>query len=651
VTRLPLGDYPISHARQHGITSNLQGTGGESDDELRELEMMKALVEEELNTRNYATKLQLLLHMEQVEEEKEVRHLDMTGVEVKVERQTGLVVVEVPHLQEGRLATLRGDKLFLRRAGDRMVEFEAFVHKVMGIKVWLGADVRLLQKIVPGSRWDVRFSVNLHPARLKHRALTLASSLGMVTKVLFPKTTSLGTFLSLPNLKFFNPLVEGNPEQRTAVQVIVSRLSGPAPYVVFGPPGTGKTVTLVEAIKQAWRRNPDAHILATAPSNTAADLLTEHLVKDIPSTELLRLHAASRAKEEIAPAVAAASNMTKDGEYFYPALPLLMQYKVVVTTLVTAGRLVSAAVPSTHFTFVFIDEAGQATEPETVIALAGLLAQHTPVKLGAQVVMAGDPWQLGPVVASRLASQSGLDTSLLERLMNLDLYSKGRAGYEGRCITKLVRNFRSHPALLTLPSKLFYSGELLPCADPKIVNSCLSFQGLTEATRGSFPFLFHGVVASDMREGKSPSFFNPSEAVVVLGYIAALIEQGMLPANIGVIAPYKKQVLKIRDRLALKPWGDDVKVGTTEEFQGQERLAIILSTVRSSPNYLNTDDQSSVGFLANPKRFNVAITRAKALLVVVGNPTVLCKNQEWSRLVAMAVEKGAYTGCAFPHKF
>ena len=80
--------------------------------------------------RNYATKLQLLLHMEQVEDEKEVRHLDMTGMEVKVERQTGLVVVEVPHLQEGRLDTLRGDKLFLRRAGDRMVEFEAFVHKV-----------------------------------------------------------------------------------------------------------------------------------------------------------------------------------------------------------------------------------------------------------------------------------------------------------------------------------------------------------------------------------------------------------------------------------------------------------------------------------------------------------------------------------------
>ena len=239
--------------------------------------------------------------------------------------------------------------------------------------------------------------------------------------------------------------------------------------------------------------------------------------------------------------------------------------------------------------------------------------------------MAGDPWQLGPVVSSRLASQSGLDISLLERLMNLNLYSKGRAGYEGRCITKLVRNFRSHPALLALPSQLFYSGELISCADPKIVNSCLNFRGLTETARGSIPFLFHGVMASDMREGKSPSFFNPSEAAVVLGHIAALITQGMSPSNIGVIAPYKKQVLKIRDRLALKPWGDEVKVGTTEEFQGQERLAIILTTVRSSPNYLNTDDQFSLGFLANPKRFNVAITRAKALLIVVGNPTVLCK--------------------------
>ena len=166
-----------------------------------------------------------------------------------------------------------------------------FILKVMGTKVWLGADMRMIQNIVPGSRWDARFSVNLHPARLKHRALTLASSLGMVNKVLFPKATTLGTFLGLPNLKFFNPLVEGNPEQRTAVQIIVSRLSGSAPYLVFGPPGTGKTgsintrdisvlivlsvsVTLVEAIKQSWRRHPETHILATAPRWTFVFTIT-----------------------------------------------------------------------------------------------------------------------------------------------------------------------------------------------------------------------------------------------------------------------------------------------------------------------------------------------------------------------------------------
>ena len=137
VTRLTLGDYPISQARQRGITSNLQGTGGESADQLRELETMKTLVEEELTKLNHAAKLQLLLHMEQVQEETEVRQLDMMGVEVRVERTTGLVVVEVPHLQEGRLDTLRGDKLFLRRAGDRMVEFEAFVHKVRLVSFYL----------------------------------------------------------------------------------------------------------------------------------------------------------------------------------------------------------------------------------------------------------------------------------------------------------------------------------------------------------------------------------------------------------------------------------------------------------------------------------------------------------------------------------
>ena len=89
-----------------------------------------------------------------------------------------------------------------------------------------------------------------------------------------------------------------------------------------------------------------------------------------------------------------------------------------------------------------------------------------------------------------------------------------------------------------------------------------------------------------------------------------------------MIAPYRRQVQKLRQKLKAEGLGD-VMVGSTEEFQGQERRIIIVSTVRSTPQYVNTDKQYKLGFLQNPKRFNVAITRSQALLIVVGNPQIL----------------------------
>jgi helicase MOV-10 len=295
-----------------------------------------------------------------------------------------------------------------------------------------------------------------------------------------------------------------------------------------------------------------------------------------------------------------------------------------------------------------------------MVALAGLVQAHTLARAGGQVVMAGDPWQLGPVVCSSLAAKHGLATSLLERLMALPLYSRRATGYDGRCITKLVRNFRSHPALLKLPARLFYSEELVACADPAVVNSLLHFPGLTERGRGHRPLLLHGVMGRDMREGRSPSYFNPQEVVVVLNYLEQLVAEGVKPADIGVISPYRAQALKVRDQL-VGTGLEEVMVGTTEEFQGQERLAVILSTVRSSPEYLLKDGEARIGFLASSKRFNVAITRAKALLVVVGNPCILSQvlvcsdlmlfflqDRDWSELVQYAVSTGCYTGCSFP---
>ena len=116
----------------------------------------------------------------------------------------------------------------------------------------------------------------------------------------------------------------------------------------------------------------------------------------------------------------------------------------------------SAKFEKNHFSHLFIDEAGQAMEPQAIVPLAGLVGDT------GQVVMAGDPKQLGPVVRSTLAIKYGLNISLLERLMNMNLYSKE---YNEKCITKLVKNFRSHESLLRIPNKLYYDNELEACAD------------------------------------------------------------------------------------------------------------------------------------------------------------------------------------------
>ena len=169
---------------------------------------------------------------------------------------------------------------------------------------------------------------------------------------------------------------------------------------------------------------------------------------------------------------------------------------------------------------------------------------------------------------------------------------------------------------------MFYANELQPCADPALVDTCLNFPGLTEAGQGTCPILFHGVEGQDSREAGSPSFFNPEEIFRVVDYVRKLREHGIDEDDIGVITPYRRQVEKLKWRLGERGMGD-TKVATTEEYQGQERRVIILSTVRSNPEYVSLDQKHRLGFLADSKRFNVAITRAQALLIVIGNPHIL----------------------------
>jgi len=652
MVKLPIGNYPVSDARSKIIATRMQGAG-DNKEEMVELIKCRSLLEEKISKENYTGRWELLLHCEQWQEERDIRFFDMVGVVMKLERNSGLVVLEVPGLEENRPSVLKGDKLYVRESGRGLKEWEGFVHTVRDKQVWLGFSDKFVAKLKMGIVWDVRFSVSTFPVSNMHRAVKLAESLSL-TSSLFPSSTTFPPSLSHPKLECYDKNVETNPEQLTAVTAIVTAQSGSAPYLVFGPPGTGKTVTLVEAIKQVWKLHTNSHILATAPSNTAADLLASRLAQDIPATDMLRLHASSRSRETVPDSLRPVSNLTEAG-YSFPPMTQLAKYKVLITTLVTAGKLVSAMFPTNHFQHVFIDEAAQATEPETCVALAGLVTPHTmSTQSGAcsQIVMAGDPKQLGPIVRSPIADKFGMSISLMERLMAGPPYSLTPTGYDNRCITKLTRNFRSHPALLTLPARLFYSNELIPCADKALVDSCLNFPGLTDAARGMTPLLVYGVIGQDLREEASPSFFNPEEVVLVIGFVEQVLAMTDLKVeeeDIGVITPYRRQVQKIRGRLDQRGI-KGVTVGTTEEFQGQERRIIILSTVRSSPEYVNIDHQYRLGFLADPKRFNVAITRSQALLIVVGNPHILAQDKEWRQLLEHARSLGCYTGCAYPEQ-
>ncbi|NXW65113.1 SDE3 helicase, partial [Eurystomus gularis] len=624
---------------------------------------MQSLLEASLNAGNYQQKFQLLLHLEEIQMEVDIRRYDMKDVPMVQDR--ALLVLDVPGVAENRPSVLKGDHLFVHLSSERdlspLVQYKGYVHGLELEKVRLGFSSKLQKKFVNNLRFDVTFTFSRLPLQVQHRAAVLAMRRGLST-LLFPsaschKSLFPGTFQP----QWFDRKLQANEEQCRAVTHIVTGMSRPAPYLIFGPPGTGKTVTLVEAIKQVWTCFKDAQILACAPSNSAADLLCQRLIKDIAPRYIYRLMASSRNYQEVPADIRPCCNWDNGQScYVYPSKEQLGHYRILITTLVTAGRLVSANFPAGFFSHVFIDECGQAVEPESVVAIAGLLTamdQETNPN-GGQLVLAGDPQQLGPVLRSPLAIEHGLGTSLLERLMlHNPLYKKSSEGYNPQFVTKLLWNYRSHEAILKIPNELFYDSELKVCESDEFDVRSL-YCNWDELPKKGFPIIFHGVCGEDRREAKSPSFFNTAEIEVLVHYLKKLLQsQGkggcpnVSPKEVGIISPYRKQVEKIRKAITsldpiLRALPDIslLKVGSVEEFQGQERRVILISTVRSCSEYLQLDENFKLGFLKNPKRLNVAITRAKALLIVVGNPAVLSKDHHWQRFLRYCREEGGYTG-------
>nr|XP_040049164.1 putative helicase mov-10-B.2 isoform X1 [Gasterosteus aculeatus aculeatus] len=615
----------------------------------------RALLESPLCWERYAEKFQLLLYLEQQQMEVDIKRYNIPNsdkedvVMTRDPQNKKLLILEVPGVSENRPSVLRGDSLLVYPVGERGVKYRGYVHSVQLDSVKLGFGPKLLELFLDGMKFNVEFTVNPLPVRVQQRAAELAPKSRMGT-VLFPAAPAPSSqHTELPQLRLFDRNLEKNPEQYQAVQHIVAGSSKPAPYLVFGPPGTGKTVTVVEAIKQIEKTQVSCHILACAPSNSAADLLCRKILDHVDEHKVFRMYASSRDPNVVPEELKACSNLV--GEcYLYPAKEMLMAYRVVVTTLLTAGRLVSGAIPAGHFTHVFVDEAGHAVETECLVPLAGLLDAES-----GQVVLAGDPKQLGPILRSPFALKYGMGVSLLERLMtDFSLYRKVDGAVDNRFVTKLLRNYRSHPAILKIPNELFYDNELQYCADEMLRSSYCHWEHLKKQ---GFPVIFHGVTGIDDQEKSSPSFFNIAEAEVLMDYVRKLLQTDgkkgvatISPRDIGIIAPYRKQVQKIRKALT-KVEKDfkfkdmsKLKVGSVEEFQGQERRVILVSTVRSSPNYLEIDKKFHLGFVKNEKRFNVAVTRAKALLIVVGNPRVLKADDTWARFIQYCRDEGGYDG-------
>ncbi len=280
-------------------------------------------------------------------------------------------------------------------------------------------------------------------------------------------------------------------------------------------------------------------VLVCAPSNQATDLIVERLSSYLPPSAMLRILAFSRDKATVPLNVLnyAYYSDIEDG-FIIPPENEIKKKKVVCVTISTASKLPFYGVLG-HFTHIFLDEAGHAMEPETISCFAKSVKLSTTDPPA--IVIAGDPKQLGPIIRSDLAMQFGLEKSLLERLYQR-LEDEGLEK-NNQIITKLIQNYRSHPAILKCPNERFYNGDLVASADPFVNKNLDQWEHLLKKR---FPVIFHGVEGDDMREGNSPSWFNASECQIVREYVDKLVKytkkNSVKPEEIGIISPYRKQV-------------------------------------------------------------------------------------------------------------
>ena len=435
-----------------------------------------------------------------------------------------------------------------------------------------------------------------------------------------------------------------NASQNAAVAKV---LNAHETAVVHGPPGTGKTTTLVEAIYETLKR--ETQVLVCAPSNAAVDWISEQLyrrgisvlrignplrINDVMMEcsyeyryanhpDYLELFGVRRSIRDL-------NANPKKGEKEQNQLRKLQQREMELevkireelfnTSSVIACTLIGSAnrlMERRHFGTLFIDEAAQALEAACWAAI--LKADR--------VVFAGDHQQLPPTIKCMEAAKGGLNCTLMQKVVKA----------KPSCVTLLEVQYRMNRAIMEFSSRQFYHGRLK--ADPSVADSLVS--------PIDKPLLWIDTSKCDFNEqlNRSQSRMNQEEAKLLMktlmDYVKMIGMERMLhdEVDFGIISPYKAQVRLlrryVRNNRMLKPLRKNIAVNTVDGFQGQERDVIVMSLVRDNA-------RGDIGFLNDLRRMNVAITRARKKLIVLGNADTLGQNRFYEKLIAYFQAEGDF---------
>ncbi|XP_065368580.1 uncharacterized protein LOC135961041 isoform X2 [Calliphora vicina] len=533
-------------------------------------------------------------------------------------------------------------KLMLQNSDDIRRMKKTFVGQIQAVNTGR-ISFKCYQKINIQNAYTVICRPSRLTFRYQYRSLEmLPADMHFLKNFLFPSKL-ISRPLSTISLSLYNTNING--EQLQAVRNIAEGPRNDATYIIFGPPGTGKTTTLVEAILQLLKK-PNTKILVTASSNSACDEVAIRLCKYLKDLDIARamVRIYSRSSElrieTIDEELLENSNMY-NGQ-FYPDIEILHEYRIVVCTLSVVAKLATgkfgrAAAGITLYTHLFIDEVAASMEAEALQGITSILTEKS------CLIISGDHKQLGPVLQSKRAKELGLDASLMDRLLERDCYRVDidTGNYDRTIQTRLVRNHRSHPAIVNLYSGLYYNHTLESFAKKDDVSLCEIWH---KSRNKNYPIIFHAIYEPSRSDNQSHSLYNLHELHVVMDYVKDLMYFGIngkpvKESDIGIISPYKKQYKRIQEELNIRKWFS-IETGSVETFQGKEKDIIIVSFVRSGTRNL--------GFLDSPRRLNVTISRPKSLLIMVGNPQTLSLNSDFDYIIKECQRNNTFVGSNGP---